>query len=168
MTVWWWHFPTPLALLLFLGLHWKVPESSSQLSRPPALIISTTIWSSPDALLLFIWLKALSTSLVSIDGTSSVSNFTMFCSVSPYNFCYNSAHLSKIRSLLVVMLPSSSSSDGIITLHSSLLVISLRPFPVSTASSTLMVLYSLISSLTSFRMVLHICAYSIAVWGNTI
>ena len=63
------------------------------------------------------------------------------------------------------MLPSSSFGDGITTLHSSLLVTFFRPFPVSTASLTPMVLYSLMPSLNSFLTVWHISAYSIFVRG---
>ena len=89
----------------------------------------------------------------------------MFCTVSSYNFSQNSAYLSKILPLCVVKLPSSSFSNIIITLHSSLVVAFLRPFPVSTAPLTLMVIYSLMSSLKSSPMVLHISEYSIFVSG---
>ena len=53
---------------------------------PPAFIISTAIWSPPGALLLLIWLKALSTSMVSIDGTSSVLHYIyiLFCGKQQY------------------------------------------------------------------------------------
>ena len=77
----------------------------------------------------------------------------------------NSAHPSKVYSLLVVMLPSSSDSVTSVTLLSFLLVTFLIPFPVSTASLTLIVLYSLMSSFNSFLTVLHIFAYSIFVRG---